>query len=1801
MTIRFSMRTALIAFLFIPVAPFAAAARDLPDYPPSAHPDFELVDSTPNSARFRFRPAGDDPGFRSISHAYLGIPPGSEYEYGLQAWDFRFLDDNARPNFAGGIESSTQDLEHAEEMTGNILKIERSELNDLDVLRFEFTVPKDTRIFNATNIEPTKKYTADLIEMRVRWTDGPNPKPKEASKPDAGFQKIFGSLLLNAADAADLRRKRDLPAGELGMGFSPVVAGYQETGPVLNLLDGPVAARPDAVRVSVRRTGVTAVRPEDLREQGVDPSTVDLSQARLWHKGAEIPAAVLDDGDGVFGGGDGIFFYGLESDSEYTNDAPYYLTWNPMETPPLRAAEWDAPGSAETARETVYARLSMNQNTVLAKINNNHYEWFFKQLDERNSEIPLDLPAAVPRGRAQIALRVYNKTRGVCGFSAGVGSATARFEVDMNEEARVFLIVPAAALVDSPTLAIRQDEEPAPVSGFQQTMSSKVQEMPRLFVESVEVIYPRSNNLDEAPLVMDRGFETVSAPVAVKSSSAAMVWGIDETGLTGYARLPAGGGAIAPAAGATRAEVYRETETPGPWTVDKDYPSTLHRPDQGYDYVIVAHGTLTDAVRPLAERRAAEGFKVLVTGVQDIYDEFNHGYPSCDAIKRFLRHAQSQWRGLSPEFLVLAGESSWDRRDYEGYHSKDQVPTYTPPRDPQHFGSDEWYAYLWTEGDTVFSDLIVGRISVMTPEEVTAYSNKLAAYETSTPVGPWKARHLFISDDTFDRWSEEAAREGITEYLYPAYVNQGDYPHQTNPYLYQNFVNNPDPAFSEYTNKKFSPDATYATIGALDEGALIVQYFGHGGAQLWSHERLFYATDRPTSNVLELKPTNTFPFILNWSCLTGYLNLNMPPFNVCLAEEFIRHEDRGAIALWAPSENGTTDQHMIMSHLVMRNLLRDGMTRLGEAATFTKIEYLQTRQNSDLMQQYILFGDPGAQLQTPAETLDVSASPTRYTKGETEIRVETRSKTLQNGKALVFLNAGGFKVYESGPIEIQDGWIRHRFAHAFENDDDSPARIQVYAWNEEENADAWGGFAMERYAPRLALNNGAVSLQSDPVIAFEIENPSAFGVENLICSVDAGGNRHRVTVPSVPANSVVEASWSGPVPPDVHAVYVSIETDSVAGLAPANDGGSLAVAIPGAAENEAVPLLGLMTLDPEEVLQSQLTRVQIPFRALSASETVAATATLRGPGSATAPKTVLINDGRDRRILFTVTPPERGTLEYALEVDSGGRIREYPVAIEVMGKPDLALAEGDIAVSPEQTVVGKTVYMRTNVFNVGDAPATNVTVAGYDGDPSNNNRLSAFNHQYNVRIDRIEPGGMEEVEVVWDPPSYDGAGMHEIHLVVDPYERVDEMDETNNRNSTLLELAELPELAVRPWEDHGMQILSRTEPPVWGQPLQLHGRVRNEGGSDAQYVRLTFELNGGEINKFFPSVRVRSGNETRFEVPLVSARNTLRVVADKYNLIGERIEPVAPENDNNESREKRLYTRLQMPPADIADGKRRYEVTNETQFAAGFAEYARFDKGDGMMRVPYELERAPIRLNPVFALDPDAFSEAYPRDKWQWNAKYNVFCAPAGAEAGIGFDLPAPNGRFGVYAQMYSDYKQAETQKIAVKTAGDADFRVIEHFKTKDGKALHKIGEYTIRDGNFTVFFRSVPGGEVTNLGDIVFVRPPDANEPVTVGYESPYFPAEGSGAGPVSMAWTADVPPETELRVRGRWVMKNPDGTLRFFPWMRTVDGRGERLELPGKGDYFQYAVDFVRHARDNASAGIGGVSIEIPCRAGR
>ena len=166
--------------------------------------------------------------------------------------------------------------------------------------------------------------------------------------------------------------------------------------------------------------------------------------------------------------------------------------------------------------------------------------------------------------------------------------------------------------------------------------------------------------------------------------------------------------------------------------VDKPWTSVLRDPSRAHDYVIIAHSALMDSARTLANYResaAGGSHNVLLVDAQQVYEEFDYGYPTSAAIVNFLRYAFESW-SEPPRFLAIVGDGSRRLTTREIGRDRVAVPLYNEP--VKSWGSlsgDTGYSYV-TGGDLI-SDLVVGRVPAPSQVELGLYVRKVKQFEGS--------------------------------------------------------------------------------------------------------------------------------------------------------------------------------------------------------------------------------------------------------------------------------------------------------------------------------------------------------------------------------------------------------------------------------------------------------------------------------------------------------------------------------------------------------------------------------------------------------------------------------------------------------------------------------------------------------------------------------------------------------------------------------------------------------------------------------------------------------------------------------------------------------------------------------------------------------------------------------------------------------------------------------------------------------------------------------------------------------------
>jgi len=378
-----------------------------------------------------------------------------------------------------------------------------------------------------------------------------------------------------------------------------------------------------------------------------------------------------------------------------------------------------------------------------------------------------------------------------------------------------------------------------------------------------------------------------------------------------------------------------------PVSVSRHVPTFLDDRRGGADIVIVTHPDFAGSLTPLVRHRESEGHQVAVVTTEQIYDEYNNGERSPFAIRSFLMDAARRWQ-RKPQALLLVGDASFDPRNYLGLGNFDFVPTRMIETAAFKTASDDWFSDFQQTG---YATLATGRLPVRTPADANLLVARIINYERGSFAGAWNGQALFVGDQNVDANFSSAVGAAATNVP-------------------------PSMQVSKILTDGLDRTAARAqVITALNNGALLVDYQGHGAEQQWSFVDLFDSTDAAA-----LTNGGRMPVYLLMDCLNGFFQ---DVYAESLAEAILLAPNGGGIAVWASS--GFTDQapQASMNQAFLHQLASHPQMPLGWLIQQTKAG----TSDNDVRRTWILFGDPSLRLQfTPLATPVVVRPPPRLRK-----------------------------------------------------------------------------------------------------------------------------------------------------------------------------------------------------------------------------------------------------------------------------------------------------------------------------------------------------------------------------------------------------------------------------------------------------------------------------------------------------------------------------------------------------------------------------------------------------------------------------------------------------------------------------------------------------------------------------------------------------------------------------------------------------------------------------------------------------
>jgi hypothetical protein len=356
--------------------------------------------------------------------------------------------------------------------------------------------------------------------------------------------------------------------------------------------------------------------------------------------------------------------------------------------------------------------------------------------------------------------------------------------------------------------------------------------------------------------------------------------------------------------------------------------SGLMNAENRADYLIITDETLRDAARELATYRASGGLETMVVTFREIIDEFNNGISAPEAIREFLSYAHQHW-SKGPRYVVLAGDGTYDYRNRLGYGDS-LVPPLMVGTQAGLFASDT--ALGDVEGDDGIPEIAVGRLPVITSQELQVIISKIIAYEEAGG-GPWMEKALMVADNPDWGGNFTSGSDSIIALLPAGFtVDQ------------------------IYLSMLSAAEARQLLIGGINSGASILSYFGHAGLDRLAQEALLTTGDIPS-----LANQERLPLVTAMTCSMG--KFAVPGYD-CLAEELVLKSDGGAVAVWgSTSLSANSEAKVLAEEFYLGAFGEYGTNVLGELALGAAEGYGAAGGSRSMIAMYNIIGDPALKLQ----------------------------------------------------------------------------------------------------------------------------------------------------------------------------------------------------------------------------------------------------------------------------------------------------------------------------------------------------------------------------------------------------------------------------------------------------------------------------------------------------------------------------------------------------------------------------------------------------------------------------------------------------------------------------------------------------------------------------------------------------------------------------------------------------------------------------------------------------------------------
>ncbi|MBN2174308.1 MAG: type IX secretion system sortase PorU [Bacteroidales bacterium] len=728
-------------------------------------------------------------------------------------------------------------------------------------------------------------------------------------------------------------------------------------------------------KIKVEKTGIYKISYSDLVSYGIGPSSTNPKDIRIYGNGEgmlpernadfryddlkENAIYVYGEDDGIFSEDDYILFFGrsphvwnqvldfIDRQIDYYDDYNYYFITTSL-GPGKRIAH--KPGSALTPTHIVntytYYDVYEEENLNLLLSGKTWYADEFGVSLEKNYQF--HIPEIVTGDDVIIKFEFANRT-----FSND--EMIIRINDNHNDTVVLTAVNPASTIyarkkkntiyynADSPDINIGLQYLPYDVSS-------------RAWLDNIRINATRNLKLSDGELLF-RDLSSVgpgnSGQFEIQNSDAnTVVWEVthhlDPVMIDG--ELTGNLYKFTCTTDSLREFIaFNGTSFPSPEFVENVENQNLHGSGP-VDMVIVTYPLFLDQANRLDTlHKMNDSLVSLVVTPEKIYNEFSCGSQDPTAIRDFLRMLYSRYEGNEPRFLLLFGDGSFDPKDRLHFNTN-LIPTFQTEESlisASSYVVEDYFGLLDnSEGNDGIGilDVGIGRLPVINTEEADLAISRIIRYinPAEPQFGDWRNKICIIADDEDNNLHLKQAdtlANGLN--FIPKVYN-------VNKIYLDSYYQVRTPKGDRY------PEVTEAINKQMEEGALIMNYVGHGGKSGWAHERILQSTD--ISNWTNF---DKLPVFITATC--EFSRFDEPEIQTG-GELTLLNPNGGGIALFTTTRLAYSNSNFALNQLFYLHAFErtEGeMPYLGDLIRLSKPPGQYTTRN------FVLLGDPALKIAYP--------------------------------------------------------------------------------------------------------------------------------------------------------------------------------------------------------------------------------------------------------------------------------------------------------------------------------------------------------------------------------------------------------------------------------------------------------------------------------------------------------------------------------------------------------------------------------------------------------------------------------------------------------------------------------------------------------------------------------------------------------------------------------------------------------------------------------------------------------------------